>query len=402
MSEKRKKLIQINTVCDTSTGRIMRDIQQEAIRQGYEAISYVGRRRTYCDMPCKKIGSFIEFWIHVIITLLFDMHGYGSYFATRRLVRQLKKENPDIIHLHNLHGYYLNLPVFFRYLRYEFQGKLYWTFHDCWPFTGHCAYFTMANCQKWKTGCYNCPNKMQYPISICKDASRWNYIKKREMFLECRNLKIIVPSRWMKELVQTSFFGNQNIFHISNGIDLDEFHYSRSEEIEKKYNLHNEKKIVLGVANVWDKRKGIEDFISLSKIIPENYCIVLVGVSYRQRKTLPANIIGIKKTKNKKELVALYSRADFFVNPSREESFSLVTVEAFACGTPVIVLNSSAVKELVGEDNGIVLNEHTAKDYLEAIQVLEEKKISRQRVCACAKKYNKYKCIEKIIQLYDI
>lgn len=397
----KKKLVQINTVCNTSTGRIMGDIQREAIRQGYETISFVGRRKAFEDIPCEKIGNPFSFWLHVAITTAFDRHGYGSGFVTEKIVQRIREEKPDIIHLHNLHGYYLNLPVLFRYLTQEYQGKVFWTFHDCWPFTGHCAYFTMAGCEKWKKKCMHCPNKTVYPISLFADASERNYVEKQKMFCGLSDLTIITPSVWMKNLVSESFFKQYPIEVVPNGIDRDTFSYTEDEALYEKYGIPKNKKIILGVANIWDRRKGLNDFLELSGKLPEEYRIVLVGLSQGQIRRLPDRMIGIERTQNQKELAALYSLAEVFVNPSLEESFSLVTVEAFACGTPVIVLDTSAVKELVTPQNGFVLSAHGPQEYLAAVRKLESLRPDRKTVARTAQKYDKNRVAAEMIRLYE-
>lgn len=397
-----KKLIQINTVCNTSTGKIMGDIQRCALKHGYDAISFVGRRKPFTDIRCEKIGNGVSFWIHVAINTLFDRQGYGSYFVTKKMIKRIKEENPDIIHLHNLHGYYLNLPLLFDYLGNEFQGQIFWTFHDCWPFTGHCPHFVAAGCDKWKTQCHNCPCKTQYPISFFWDSSRKNYQDKKRMICSLKNLTIITPSEWMKRWINDSFVGQYPIHVISNGIDLEKFSYKVDDNVLNKYSIPSDKKVILGVASVWDQRKGLKDFMELADSIDDDYCIVLVGLNRKQIKKLKPNMIGIERTDNQDEIAVLYSAADVFVNPSVEESFSLVTVEAFACGTPVIVLDTSAVKELVNENNGVVLHSHTTTDYLKAIQRLENKSLSRERVAATARKYELHKNIEKYLILYDV
>lgn len=397
-----KKLIQINTVCNTSTGKLMGDIQRKAEKLGYETLSIVGRRKVFRDVPCIKIGNLASFWIHVAITTIFDRQGYGSYFVTKRIIKRLRKENPDIIHLHNLHGYYLNLPLLFDYLAEEFSGKIYWTFHDCWPITGHCAYFTAVKCAKWKSGCSKCPNKRAYPISLFCDASERNYNEKNKLFNRLNDLTIITPSEWMAQMVKKSFLCKYPVEVVNNGIDLKKFVYREPESrLFDKYKISRNRKIILGVANIWDARKGIEDFFSLSNVLPDEYQIVLVGLSKRQIRGLSHNIIGIQRTENQEELAMLYSLSHVFMNPSLEESFSLVTAEAIACGTPVIVLNTSAVKELVCQNNGIVLSGHDAADYLQAITELEERHLARETVKETARKYDVDIFTQKVINLYE-
>ena len=396
-----KKIIQINTVCHgSSVGTIIERIQKGAIEAGIVTVTFFGRRKSYKDLPCKRYGNLFSFWFHVGITTLFDLHGLGSYYYTKKMVKQLEKEQPDIIHLHNIHGYYINIKVLFRYLAHQYKGKILWTFHDCWPFTGHCAYFTMANCDKWMTQCRSCPNKRKYPISLGLDRSKKNYQEKKVLFTKLDNLMIVVPSHWMEQLVKQSFFKGNDIVVINNGIDLSIFDIKQDICIRNKYKIQKDKIILLGVSNVWEERKGLGDFLSLSEYLPDNFVIVLVGLDFKQRKQCPSNIIGIKRTENQEELAKLYSEADIFINPSREESFSLVTIEAMACGTPVIALNTSAVQELICKNNGVVIDDVSAFDYLSAINILLNICLTREEVRQTVLKYSINNQIKKIIELY--
>lgn len=399
----KKKLVQINTVPNGSVGRIMKEIQSQAEKDGFDTISFVGRRRIYDDIKCERFGNLFSFWSHVIITTVFDKQGHGSYFATRKLIKRIREEKPDIIHLHNLHGYYLHIPTLMKYLKEEFTGQLFWTFHDCWPFTGHCPYFTMAQCDKWKTGCFRCPNKRQYPVSLFLDSSRSNYNEKKEWFTDIHKLSIIVPSQWLAGLVQQSFMSEYKIYVIPNGINSKVFHPSIDAALTiKKYKIPKDRKIILGVADIWSKRKGIDDFIKLSEVLPVQYIIVLVGIKKREIKKLPLNIIGIPHTENMEDLAALYAAAHIFMNPSLEETFSLVTAEALACGTPVIALDTSAVKELVPEKCGIILHEHSAGDYIEAIKKLTSEYLNRSQVANQGSLYSASIMAEKIVKLYSM
>ncbi len=397
-----KKLIQINTVCNTSTGKLMGDIQKAAIKQGYRTLSIVGRRKPFSDMPCVKVGNIFSFGIHIFLTTVFDRQGFGSYFETQKIVKILKSENPDIIHLHNLHGYYLNLPVLFKYLTTEYKGKVFWTFHDCWALTGHCAYFTEARCKKWQRCCEKCPQKTEYPVSLFVDDSKMNYQKKKEMFTMLKHLTIVVPSDWMKEITEQSFMKKYPIKVVNNGIDMNVFKYTvPSNSIYERYGIASNKKIIIGVASIWDKRKGLDDFIRLNGVISNEYQIVVVGLKKYQIRELPRGMIGICHTESKEELAMLYSLAEVFLNPSQEESFSLVTAEALACGTPIIVLSTSAVKEFVSGSNGIVLEEHNPSDYLEAIRKIEKNYPTRKEVAASAAKYSVSLYSKRIMNLYN-
>lgn len=397
---KKKKLVQINTVFYASTGRIMADIQKYAELQGYDTISFVGRDPASKNIKGKVFGNPISFWSHVILTTVFDAQGYGSYFATKKLIRWLREENPDIIHLHNLHGYYLHIPTLCRYLKEEYKGKVFWTFHDCWPVTGHCAYFVSVNCNQWKKECRKCPKKKEYPISFFFDGSKRNFRMKQKWFTSIPNLMIIAPSQWIKDIVRESFLKDRYVEVVNNGIDLSIFHPQSDKNIWEKYNVPFWKKILLGVANIWDKRKGIGDFLSLADTLSDEYHIVLVGLTKRQIKKMPDNITGLERTDNIEDLVKIYSSASIFINPSLEESFSLVTVEAMACGTPVIVLDTSAVKELVDERCGLILAKHMPQDYINAIQQIMKNNLQSADIRARAEQYGIEKMKKRVIKLY--
>ena len=403
------KIVHINTVCSTSVGNIMGNIQRIANKKGIETLTIYGRRKGYRDLPCIKVGNGIDFWMHVILTTITDRHGLGSRFMTRRIVRVLRKEHPDIIHLHNIHGYYLNYPILFDFLKNEYKGKIFWTLHDCWAFTGHCAYYTAANCNKWKDNCNCCAEKGEYPISWFLDASSYNYNNKKKNFTGLQNLTLIVPSQWLQKQVIESFLKEYPIKIVSNGIDLQLFKPIHKDAIRNKYKIPSDKKILLGVAMYWTKRKGLEDFLNLASLLDRKYVIVLVGVSARQKKNFPSNIIGIERTEDISELVALYSNAHIFINPSIEETFSMVTIEAMACGTPVIALDTSAVCELITEETGIIVHriigeKDATRDYKNAISIIEKRiesgMISEKSLTEHAKRYSAKMQAEDMIELY--
>jgi glycosyltransferase involved in cell wall biosynthesis len=282
----------------------------------------------------------------------------------------LRDENPDIIHLHNIHGYYLNYKVLFKYLKNEYSGKIYWTFHDCWPFTGHCPYFTAVNCNKWKTQCYKCPNKKKYPTSLVFDNSKNNYLEKKELFTGLNNLTIITPSDWLNNLVKQSFLKDYEVITINNTIDTNIFKPTKDENILNRYNIPDNKKILLGVASVWEQRKGLEDFIKLSKKISNDYIIVLVGLTKKQIKKLKQyfNISGIERTENQIDLAKLYTVADYFLNLTYEDNYPTVNLEAMACGTKVISYDTGGCREQIKENNGIIVSVGDLDKVLEVIK----------------------------------
>lgn len=371
------KLVSINTVCNGSTGKIMGSISREARNDGFEVFCIYGRRKGYIDIPCKKIGGPFSFLYHVFITTIFDAHGHGSYFKTKELVRELKKINPDIIHLHNIHGYYINYKILFYYLRNEYQGKIFWTLHDCLPMTGHCAYFDYIHCDRWKKGCHDCPNKKNYPISLVFDRSKKNYEEKKKLFADPR-ITIITPSIWLQNIVSKSFLKICNVKTINNGIDLEIFKPKKDETIYDKYNIPKDKKVILGVASIWEKRKGFDDFLSLADEISDEYVIVLVGLNDRQIKEVEnyRNIIPIKRTENQVDLATLYSLSYCLLNPTYEDNYPTVNIEALACNTRVVCYDTGGCVEQAKNKNVYLIKkqgkEENIKNVLKTIYSLKE------------------------------
>lgn len=400
-----KKLVQINVVCNGSTGRIMNQIQHKATSQGWEAYNFYGRGKPSND-NCYKICNKLEILWSVFLTRFFDKHGYGCKRATKKMIKKIEKIDPDVIQLHNIHGYYLNLDILFKYLR-KCNKKIFWTLHDCWAFTGHCTHFTYPKCEKWKKGCQKCIRIKDYPTSFKIDNSEKNYKHKKELFTGIKDLNIITPSEWLKKLVQESFLKEYPVTVINNGIDLEMFKPTKTINIYRKYKIPKNKKIILGVAAIWDEKKGLEDFIELSNELKEDYVIVLVGLDDKQIKKLPNNIIGIKRTENIDDLVNLYTAASVLFNPSKEETFSMVTIEAMACGTPVIAYDNSAVKELINNGNGICLLIENKKRNIEILinytkqQKKEEKNSIKHNGLVYLKKYDKEIVYENYMNKYN-
>lgn len=395
------KVLQINSVCGYgSTGRIAVDLSKELMKSGHECYIAYGRKKNSASDEVKtiRIGNNLDVLIHGVMSRFTDRHGFYSVRATKNFVKWMKVYNPDVVHLHNLHGYYINLPVLFNGLR-ELGKPVIWTLHDCWAFTGHCSYFDYIGCERWREECYNCPQKKEYPVSLFLDSSRRNFKDKRELFTDVPNLMIITPSMWLKELVSQSFLGSYKNVVIHNGIDLGKF-CPKVSEIRKKYQLEG-KKVILGVANVWDKRKGLEEFKKLSKFLPEKYQIVLVGIDGRQKTSLGANIMGIERTNSVEELTEIYSMADVFVNPTLEDNFPTTNLEALACGTPVITYATGGSGESINGDSGRVI----VKGDIEVLkQEIEKICLSKGRFADnCikqSKKYDKEEWAKEYFEIY--
>ncbi|WP_146548894.1 glycosyltransferase [Rummeliibacillus suwonensis] len=363
-----KKILQINSVCGIgSTGRIATDIHQLLLEQGYDSYIAYGRDSTIQDEKIIRIGTKYDNYAHVALTRIYDQHGFGSKKATKDFIKKVEKLNPDIIHLHNIHGYYINIEMLFDYLK-EANKPVIWTLHDCWAITGHCAHFDYIQCRKWQTGCGYCPQTSSYPSSYIYDNSSENYIKKQETFTGVKSLTIATPSKWLANLVKDSFLGAYPIKVINNGIDLAAFKPTKS-DFRKTFNLED-KFIILGVANVWNAKKGFDYFIELSKRISLNTVIVLVGLTPKQMEKLPKNIIGIRNTRNVQELAKIYSAADVFVNPTLEEVMGTTNIEALACGIPVITFDAGGCSENLNDQCGIVVEKENMDALNKAIETV--------------------------------
>ena len=360
------KVLQVNVVCGVgSTGRITTDLHNAMLKEGYSSLIAYGRGEgKHCETTI-KIGSEFAIYRHVVKTRIFDRHGFGSKTATENFVNEIDKLNPDIIHLHNIHGYYINIEVLFQYLK-RANKPIIWTLHDCWSFTGHCAYFDYVECEKWKVECFACPEKKKYPRSLIFDNSTKNYQEKKKLFSGVKNMTIITPSRWLADLTKQSFLGEYPIHVISNGIDTAVFS-PMSGDFREKYNLVD-KFIILGVASVWEQRKGLNYFIELSQELKKDEVIVLVGVNEKQIKNLSGNIIGITRTNNIKELVCIYSTSDVFVNPTLEDTYSMTNLEALSCGTPVVSFSSGGSAEMLSGKRGFVAKSKDMYGILQGIQ----------------------------------
>ena len=396
-------LLQINTSINIgSTGRIAEQLGQYVQLKGWNSYIAYGRRIRNSKSSPVKIGNKIDISFHVLQSRIFDRHGLGSVRSTREFLNEIMRINPDIIHLHNIHGYYLNYPELFKYLS-ENNIPVVWTLHDCWPVTGHCSYFSDINCGKWKTECHHCPKKRSYPASMYLDKSRINYRLKKHYFNAVDNLTIITVSTWLSSIVKESYLAEHPVCVINNGIDLDVFYpQSDNSGIRNKYRIFD-KYLLLGVASTWDRRKGLEDYLKLRGILSDEYVIVLVGLSGKQIKSLPPDIIGIKRTESIKELAELYSAADIVLNLSILESFGLTTVEGFACGTPGIVYNCTASPELVTQETGIIVEPGNIRALATGVEkIISEGK--KHYAANCRKRalmyYNKEDRLGEYMKLY--
>lgn len=351
------KILMINSVCGIrSTGRICTDLAQELEAQGHEVKIAYGRAESVPEQFRKyavRIGNNLDLYFHAFCTRLLDNHGFGSGRATKEFLKWADAYTPDLLWLHNIHGYYINIELLFQWIKGRPQMKVIWTFHDCWAFTGHCAYFTVAKCEKWRTGCQDCPQKNRYPASLLLDRSRQNYLQKRALFTGVRDMTLIMPSKWLANLVKQSFLNEYPAEVCYNTINTEVFKPTPS-NFREQWGLKN-KRIILGVASEWGDCKGFPDFLRLSEMLDSSYVIVLVGLRDAQIRKLRRNMIGIRRTDNASELAQIYSAADVFFNPTYEDNYPTVNLEAQACGIPVVTYASGGAAETIYSKNSVAV-----------------------------------------------
>lgn len=404
-----KKLLQINPVLrvSTSTGRIMQEIGELAMRNGWESYIAYSRGRDGikpCTSKLVPVGNKWSVAWHGVKTRLLDAHGLASSGATRQFIKQIEQIKPDVIHIHNIHGYFLNYRILFDYLS-KCDIPVVWTVHDCWLYTGHCYYYSYIQCNRWQTGCHDCPQRREFPTSLWHDRSEKNYEDKRKAFTSMpKDRLVIVPvSQWICDEMQKSFFRGYDFRVIHNGINTEVFRVYDSQETRKKYGLGN-KHVLLGVASIWSKEKGLDDFVQMAKLLHEDEIIVLVGIKPEEKKKLPAKIVGIARTENIQQLAALYAAADAFINPTWQDNYPTVNMEAIACGTPVVTYRTGGSVEAVTDDTGFVVEQGDVRGLLEAARQVEQRgKAYYQHRCreyalAHFKKEDRY---ADYIRLYD-
>ena len=404
------KVVQINTVCGTgSTGKIAVNLYEIAEQAGHEPLIAYGRGSAPDCIQVFKIGNPLDFCFHVLINFFIGKSGFGSKIVTRRFLKWLDEIKPDMLHLHNLHGFYLHVGMLFDYIK-SHNIPVVWTLHDCWPLTGQCAYFDYASCDKWQSACHHCPiYRSDYPYSLFRDNSRQNYIMKKDAFSGVKDMTIVTPSNWLADIVKKSYLQEYSVAVIPNGINLELFKpVSTLTSIDAKGNCGYQSpapRIILGVANVWAKRKGLDFFLQLSGMLDDTYHIVLIGVSKKQQSEIQTKyrerITAITRTANQEELVSWYQRAYVYVNPTLEDNFPTTNLEALACGTPVITFNTGGSPECITNSCGIVVEKGNMRKLKEAILSLEKNtEITSLACCKQALKYDRNVRFQEYLKLY--
>lgn len=392
-------ILQINTTCNSgSTGKICVSVSELLSEKNIE--NYILYSSGKSDYPLgRKYVSDIAVKMQALHSRIFGNYGFEAKYETKNLVKQIDRIKPDIIHIHNIHSHACNMEILFDYVKRE-NIKVYWTFHDCWGFTGYCPHFTMIKCEKWKNGCELCALYKQFSWFI--DRSKYLYNRKKSV-LQNVNLTIITPSQWLADLVKQSFLKDYPVKVINNGIDLRLFQPILS-DFKKSHEISEEKYVVLGVAFGWDKRKGLDVFCELVKRLDiKKYQIVLVGTDDAIDQMLPENIISIHRTQNQIELAKIYTMADIFVNPTREENYPTVNMEAIACGTPVLTFRTGGSPEMLDETCGSVVDcDDIDSIEREIIRICEKKPYSIEACLRKARAFDKNEKFKEYIQLYEV
>lgn len=370
-----KRLLQINPVIrtNTSTGRIMQEIGELAMQHGWEsyiAYSYGRDGHRPCQSHLLPVGNKLSVLWHGVQTRLFDRHGLASAQATRRFIQQIEALQPDIIHIHNIHGYFLNYPILFDYLAHC-NTPVVWTIHDCWLYTGHCYYYSYAQCDKWKTGCGNCPQKREFPASLFLDRSRQNFADKQRAFtaIPPERLTIVPVSEWIRTEMSHSFLRNAHYQVIHNGINTEVFNIYDTTAVKARYGLQG-KRIYLGVASIWCEAKGLYDFIKLARQLHPDEVLVLIGIGEKERKLLPPGVVAISRTENIRQMAELYAAANAFINLTWQDNYPTVNLEAIACGTPVITYRTGGSVEAVTPQTGCVVEQGDIHAVLQAARTI--------------------------------
>lgn len=388
------KVLAINSVPYGSTAKIMIGIGKccEKSQSDIHYFTATGfSTHSLKEMPSNNIiigGGFSKL-LHILLSKLTGYNGCYSILSTYLFLKKVNKIKPDCIHLHNLHGWYINVPMLFNYIKKK-SIPVIWTLHDSWAFTGQCPYFTMVGCDKWKEGCFKCVQyKRCYPSSLIDNTKKMWTIKKK-WFNGVKKLTIVTPSTWLLTMVKQSFLKEYPITVIYNGIDLSKFKPTDS-SIREKLHIEANQKMILGVALDWTVYKGIDIFVKLSRELDNNYYkIILVGCNDEVAKKLPSNIHVIKRTESQEELAALYSAADVFVNPTREEVLGLTNIEALACGTPVVSFNTGGCSETFDTYTGIAVERDNVNELIKAIENI------------CKREYVDKKCVERATYFDEI
>lgn len=383
----KKRILYINSVCGFgSTGNIVVDLAES---KECDSLVCFGRKKDYAGVNSYKFTSIFDNCLGALRTILFDNNLNICSRATKRLIKKIKEFNPDIIHLHNLHGYYVNVEMLFEFLK-EYKKSVVWTLHDCWSITGYCPHFDYINCGKYKTKCSNCPYGFSYPFSLFKQSVEKEYKKKKELFNSIDNLTIITPSDWLKRKIEDSYLTKAKVYVINNGIDV--------EEQNKKKNVEF---TILAVSNYWTKEKGKDELKKIIPLLDKDIQVTIIG-DLKDKDPIYKRCTLIKRINNHEELLKEYAKAHVLINPTLQDSFPTVNIESLKCGTPVITYNTGGSVEPITKDTGLVIEKYNHILFAKTINELKNNYTYNSDVIKeFAKKYSKEEMIDKYKKIYD-
>ena len=382
------KVLEINSHVSGSTGKIMFDIASELRENQIDVYTSSAVHRSENPVSSNQhiyISSILEKKIHNILRKYTGYNGIYSFCGTKKFIEKIDEIKPDVIHIHNIHSCYVNFKMLFDYIK-KTDITVIWTLHDCWTFTGHCVYFDAVGCNQWMEGCKYCEHFDEYPATKVNRAKEMYELKKRSF--KCSNIKMLVtPSHWLAGLAGRSFWEGTPIRVINNGIDTSIFRPNEN-QIRQKLNLQD-KFILLGVANPWTKRKGADYILELhNRLDSDVYQIIIVGSSgeeFGNRK----GIIYVPRTENQLQLAEYYSAADIFINPTIEDNFPTVNLEALACGTPVITFNTGGSPESIDNSCGIVVPKYDMDAFEQAVRYCKANNFDSDRCVFRSKSFTK-------------
>lgn len=391
------KVLFVNLVYGVgSTGKIIADMMEVLKRSGHDAKALYGTGEKSDDPDAVRVSGKPGYYFHNAVSRFTDHAGLYSRAATRKLIREIRAFSPDVIHLHTLHGFYVNYEMLFRFLK-QAGVPVVWTLHDCWAFTGHCTHFSQANCTQWLTLCRDCRLLCRYPHCYGRGDVTRNYLRKKAAFTGVKNLTLTTPSQWLADQAAHSFLRDYPCVVVPNGIDRAVFRPQPS-GLRAAYHLQD-KKIVLGVANAWNARKGLPDMLTLAGRLGAAYQVVLIGLTERQLPHIPPNVLGLLRTADRTELAQWYTAADVFVNPTYEETFGLTTVEAQACGTPAVVYATDGCPETLLTEDSVLVAQGDREALARAVREVAQRGVRVDD--HAADRLDKERAYEKYIRLYE-
>ncbi len=389
------KILMINGGSSGSSWDIMTQIAYQCVKNKWNVLICTPTKKPKdFNMEYYQIGIGNRF-VHNLLSKLDGSDGFHNKKATSQLIEKIKKFKPDIVHLHTLHGYFINVDILCNFLK---KNKIFTviTLHDCWFFTGRCAHYAKNKCYKWIDGCYSCSYMNAYPKAFFKDNSHKLYTLKEKIFNGWKELRIVAVSHWLADNANKSkiFRNKTTVETIYNGIDTNIF----SDKNRHYDDISNEIINIICVSSLWNESKGISIINYLAQHLPDKYKITMVGSVEHVDVSERINCVGT--ITSKKKLADLYLKSDFLLNPSAEETFSLVNIEAQACGNRIICYPSTGIKETSDVSGNILVKEYNQEAFLNDIICINNNSDLNKRCANFAKNFSVEKMTDNYIKIY--